>query len=110
MTLQRPLDAIYLHPAQNQQGGHELIDLNSGQVITRNVVHKIPVTKVIIKAVKNMAYRQGFKSLKFYNQKGVIYHDFNWIAEVDYDDIGNGKEENDDDQEYKDELDDKIED
>jgi hypothetical protein len=27
----RTLDAIYLRPAQNQQGGHELMDLNSGQ-------------------------------------------------------------------------------
>jgi hypothetical protein len=27
----RTLDAIYLRPAQNQQGGHEFMDLNSGQ-------------------------------------------------------------------------------
>jgi hypothetical protein len=27
----RTLDAIHLRPAQNQQGGHELMDLNSGQ-------------------------------------------------------------------------------
>jgi hypothetical protein len=40
----RTSDAIYLQPAQNQQGGHELMDLNSGQVITQNIVHKIPVT------------------------------------------------------------------
>jgi hypothetical protein len=61
----RALDAIYLRPVQNQQGGHEFMDLNSGQLITRNIVHKIPVTNVIIKAVKNMAYQQGFKSIKF---------------------------------------------
>jgi hypothetical protein len=28
----RTLDANYLRPAQNQQGGHELMDLNSGQI------------------------------------------------------------------------------
>jgi hypothetical protein len=61
----RTLDAIYLRPEQNQQGGHKLINLNSGQLISRNIVHKIPVTNVVIKAVENMAYQQGFKSLKF---------------------------------------------
>jgi hypothetical protein len=82
----RTLDAIYLCPAQNQQGGHELMDLNSGQLISRNIVHEIPVTYVVIKAVKNMAYQQGFTSLKFKNRNGVIYHDADWIEGVDYDD------------------------
>jgi hypothetical protein len=82
----RTLDAIYLRPAQNQQGGHELMDLNSGQLISRNIVHEIPVTDVVIKAVENMAYQQGFKSLKFKNRHGIIYHDADWIAGVDYDD------------------------
>jgi hypothetical protein len=57
----RTLEVIYLRPAQNQQGGHELMDLNSGQLISRNIVHEIPVTDVVIKAVENMAYQQGFK-------------------------------------------------
>jgi hypothetical protein len=61
----RTLDVIYLRPAQNQQGGHKLMDLNSGQVITRNFVHEIPVTDVVIKAVNTMPYDQGFKSMKF---------------------------------------------
>jgi hypothetical protein len=82
----RTLEAIYLRPAQNQQGGHELMDLNSGQLITRNIVHEIPVTNVVIKAVEKIAYKQGFKSLKSKNRNGVIYHDSNWIAGVDYDD------------------------
>jgi hypothetical protein len=82
----RTLDAIYLRPAQNQQGGHEVMDLNSGQLISRNIVHEIPVTDVVIKAVKRMAYNQGFKSLKFKKRNGVIYHHVDWIAGVDYDD------------------------
>jgi phosphopantothenoylcysteine synthetase/decarboxylase len=90
------LDAIYLRPTQNQQGGHELINLNNGKLITMNIVHKIQVTNVIIKAVENMAYQQGFKSLKFKNRKGVIYHDANWIAGVDYDNDNDIK--NDDEQ------------
>jgi hypothetical protein len=82
----RTLDAIYLRPTQNQQGGHKLMDLNSGQLISRNIVHEIPVTDIVIKAIENMANQQGFKSLKFKNRNGVIYHDADWIAGVDYDD------------------------
>jgi hypothetical protein len=106
----RTLDAIYLCPAQNQQGGHELMDLNSGQSITGNIIHEIPVTNAIIKAVKNMAYMEGYKSLKFYNRNGVIYRDANWIEGVDYDEIENEDEDNDDQYYYntKDNEEDKI--
>jgi hypothetical protein len=103
----RTLDAIYLRPAQYQQGGHELMDLNSGQLITRSIVHKIPVTNVVIKSVENMAYQQGFKSIKFKNRNGVIHHDANWITGVDYDD--DEDIESDDKQQYDNE-DNEIED
>jgi hypothetical protein len=98
----RTLDTIYLHTAQNQQGDHKLMDFNSGQLISRNIVHEIPVTDVVIKAVDNMAYQQGFKSLKFKNRNGVIYHDADWIAGVDYDDPDDTKNE---DEEYDNEED-----
>jgi hypothetical protein len=39
-----------------------------------------------------------FKSLKFKNRHGVIFHDADWIAGVDYDD--NDDDEEDDDEEY----------
>jgi hypothetical protein len=67
------------------QGGHELLDLNSGRVITCARVAQIPVTDVVIKAIEQIAEDQGFKTLKFKNQKGTIYHDADWIAGVDYD-------------------------
>jgi hypothetical protein len=38
--------------------------------------------------------KQGLKSLKFKNRHGVIFHNADWIAEVDYDD------NEDDDEEY----------
>jgi hypothetical protein len=85
-NITRTLDAIYLRTEQNQQGGHKLMDLSSGQLISRNIVHEIPATNRVIKAVENMARQQGFKSLKFKNRNGVIYHDADWIAGVDYDD------------------------
>jgi hypothetical protein len=109
----RTLDAIYLHPAQNQQGGHKLIDLNSGQLISRNIVQEIPVTNAVTKAVENMAYQQGFKSLKFKNCNGVIDHDTDWIAGLDYDDpdgIENEDEEYDNKEDNKeDENEDQLE-
>jgi hypothetical protein len=88
------------------------MDLNSGQLISRNSVHEIPVTNVVIKAVENMAYQQGFKSLKFKNRNGVIYHDADWIVGVDYDDpddydINDIKHEDDDSKE--DENEDQLE-
>ena len=81
------LDAIYLRPAQNMQGGHELMDLTSGLVITHTNITEIPVTDLVIKAVEKMGYDQGFPTtgMKFTNRQGQIYLDNDWIAGVDYD-------------------------
>jgi nucleoside permease NupC len=59
--------------------------LNSGRGITRARVTQIPVTDMVIKAIERIAEDQGFKSLKFKNQKGAIFHNADWIAGVDYD-------------------------
>ena len=51
-----------------------------------------------------MAHKQGFKSLKFKNRHGVIFHDADWLVGVDYQDEGadEHKENADEDDEYKD--------
>ena len=69
------------------QGGHELMDLTSGLVITHANVTEIPVTDLVIKAVEKMGYDQGFPTtgMKFTNRQGQIYLDNDWIAGVDYD-------------------------
>jgi hypothetical protein len=82
------------------QGGHELYDLNSNHMITQARVSQIPVTDVLIKAIETIAEDQGFKSLKFKNRKGAIFHDADWIAGVDYDE--NIQQDADDDKAYKD--------
>jgi hypothetical protein len=106
----RTIDAIYLRPAINMQGGHELYDLNSNRVITQARVTQIPFTDVVIKAIEQIAEDQGFKTLKFKNRKGAIFHNTDWIAGVDYDDnIPQDAEEDkayDDDNENKDPEDD----
>jgi hypothetical protein len=81
----RTLDAIYLRPVNSMQGGHELYELNSGREITRARVTQIPVTDVVIKAIEHITEDQGFKSLKFKNCKGAIFHDADPIAGVDFD-------------------------
>jgi hypothetical protein len=96
----RTLDAIYLRPAINMQGGHELYDLNLKRVITWARVTHIPVTNVVIKAIEQIAKDQGFKTLKFKNRKGAIFHNADWIAGVDYDD--NIPQDADDNEAYDD--------
>ena len=60
----RTIDAIYLRPLNNIQGGHELMNLSTGKVITRRKVVELPVTDLIIKTVEGMAEKQGMKTLK----------------------------------------------
>ena len=69
----RTHDGIYLCPDNNFQGGHEVMDLNTGCVIMCHKVTEIPVTDVVIKAAEAMAHKQGFKYLKFKNRHGVIF-------------------------------------
>ena len=49
---------------QNEQGGHELVNLATGNVIKRNKIWEMGVTELIIKAVEKMAEKQGITSLK----------------------------------------------
>jgi hypothetical protein len=82
-NLPRTLDAIYLRPHDTIQGGHELFDLTSGRVITRSTVKVIPVTQMVIDAVKRMADDQGMKDFKFKNKYGIVYQDADWLEGVD---------------------------
>jgi hypothetical protein len=53
---------------------------------------------LVIKAIERIAEDQGFKSLKFKNRKGAIFHNADWIAGVDYDE--NTQQEDDDSKDY----------
>ena len=68
----RTIDCIYLRPTKNKQGGHELMDIASGRVITRPRVIEIPITQVVIDAVEKMAAKQGIKTLKMVNRNGKL--------------------------------------
>ena len=71
----RTLDCIYLRANNNIQGGHEVMDLNTGRVITRSRVKMLPMTEVVIKAVEAMAEKQGQKDHKFQDLQGVQFLD-----------------------------------
>ena len=95
------------------QGGHELMDLTSGLVITCANVTEIPVTDLVIKAVEKMGYDQSFPTtgMKFTNRQGQIYLDNDWIAGVDYDEYEDEEDPEDpeDDENSEDENDDNNE-
>ena len=78
------------------------MDLNMGHVITCHKVTEMPVTDVVIKAVEVMAHKQGFENLKLKNRHGVIFHDADWLAGVDYEDEDEHDEDADEDKEYED--------
>ena len=49
--------------SDNVQGGHEVMALNTGLLLSTSKVTKLPITDAVVKAVENLAYSQGFKSL-----------------------------------------------
>ena len=88
--------AFYGPVPGNIQGGHELMDLNSGRLITRPRVWEIPITDIVIQAVEQMGEDQGIKSLKLNNRRNIIYYPADWIAGVDYADATDANEDDDD--------------
>ena len=55
----RTLDCIYLRYNANQQGGHELLHLQTNRVIIRRNVTPIPITPTIIRQVHRLAELEG---------------------------------------------------
>jgi hypothetical protein len=64
----------------NRQGGHKLLHLGTGKVITRPRVKEIPMSDTIIQAVENMARCQGVKQLKFTHRDGTPFEPADYIA------------------------------
>ena len=101
----RTIDAIYLQPIKNVQGGYEQMNLATERLVTYPTATELPVTDMVIKAVEEMAAKQGIKSLKLQNHTKTIFYSANWIAGVDYEnnnndnqDINEEDDENDDDE------------
>ena len=80
----RTIDVIYLRPMQNIQGGHEVMNLQTGQVITRNTAYERPLTPLVIKAVEELTSKQQIKTLKITGRNSVPICPADWIEGVDY--------------------------
>ena len=48
------IDAIYLRPMSNKQGGHNFINLATVEIIIRNRVWEQPITDLVVKALDKM--------------------------------------------------------
>jgi hypothetical protein len=82
----RALDCIYLRPLDSAQGGHELLHLQTNDVVKRRKLTKAVVTPSVIKMVHKLAELDGMpKGLKIANRANHILFDSAWIAGVDYD-------------------------
>jgi hypothetical protein len=105
----RTLDCLYLRYINNDQGGHELLDLRTGKTICRQMVTKVPITTSIIKlGVHAIAAQDGMQmGLKLQNRSGKVIYESSWIKGVDYDDDDDA---DDDDESYDEEEDDVSED
>ena len=68
-NLPRTLDCIYLQRADCLQGGHELMDLATGELITRPWCEKVKMTQMVIDRVELLATRQGYRSFKFFTER-----------------------------------------
>ena len=90
----RTIDGIYLRPSTQNQGGHEIMNIATGLVITRQRVWNLPITPTVIAAVEAMAEEQGVKSLKVEGRNRVELLPADWIEGVDY----NVNDDDDDDE------------
>ena len=68
----RTLDCMYMRPSASSQGGHQLLHLPTGHVITRGRVVSLPITQNVIDLVPKMAVLDRSD-------------DSAWTAGVDYD-------------------------
>ena len=87
------LDCIYLWYTNSQQGGHELLNLHTAQVITHHAVTAVPITPLIVKHIEALAAHDGMKNIKF------VFRNHALIAGVDHNEDYDNKEK-DDNEEY----------
>jgi hypothetical protein len=89
----------------NKQGGHELLDLRTGAMITHRNVSPLPMTQDGINLVHAMADQDKMPTdLKITTKAGIVLHDTASIAGV-YDNSDIHEEE---DEEVDDEFDDEM--
>jgi hypothetical protein len=93
----RTLDCIYLRYLNNKQGGHELLDLQTGSIITQRQVTPLSMTQNVIEMVQTRADKDKMPSgLKITTKHGMVLHDDTFIAEVESNSNDEDNKESDD--------------
>jgi hypothetical protein len=70
----RAIDGIYLRFLSNLQGGHNIMNLMTGQVIKQRQVTMIPMTQHIIECVHKLAQREKMpEGMKVTSKTRVIF-------------------------------------
>ena len=77
------------------------MNLETGEIITRQYVTPIPITPTVIRAVEALAEAQGVKSLKITGRNKVRILPADWVAGVHY--VSNEDENENDDKDYEEE-------
>jgi hypothetical protein len=81
----RAIDGLYLRYMDCVQGGHQILDLRTHQVITRQRVQIIPITTSVVHLVQELAKQDKMPDgLKIATKTGSIIYDSTLIAGVDY--------------------------
>ena len=78
---ERTIDCIYFQPAANRQDGHELMHIQTVELITRRKLTPVPTTQPIVDAVEKLAKRQGMqKSFKIESRVDIPIVPAHWIC------------------------------
>jgi hypothetical protein len=81
----RAIDGIYMRALTTAQEGHEIFNVNTGEMIQRRNVTCILITDAIVKAIKAWARRDSMEAYKIENKHGIILYD-TMIAGVELED------------------------
>ena len=81
-NIPRTKDVIYLQAAQALQRGHKIMGLATGELIRVVRFDKCVMTRLVVSQVEQLATQQGYKTLKFFNQKKeeLFLEDINLLA------------------------------
>jgi hypothetical protein len=71
-TQARAIDGIYMRALTTAQGGHEIFNVNTGEVIQRRNVTCVPITDAIVKAIEVWARCDSMEAYKIENKHGII--------------------------------------
>jgi len=69
----RGVECIYLNATKDLQEGHELMNLQTGELMKKLVIKAAPMSKWEIRRVEELAIAQGIRSLKFFNRERRFY-------------------------------------